>query len=142
MKSVVVTSSLPDIVYFWADEEFRSHLNRVFLRDEVISQDDDPTNVDLNAALQYFSPLILSQRCMKRENCGYQSITLGNGIIIVIDQVFKLNNSVISVIPCKRKLEMVLLKGIKNFKGDCYSSVLASFSKSGFYAVLAGFNEC
>ena len=87
MKSVVVTSSLPDIVYFWGDDEFISHLNRVFLKDQVISQDDDLTTVDLNVALQYFSPLVLSQRCMNRENCGYKSITLGNGMIIVIDQV-------------------------------------------------------
>ena len=89
MKSVVVTSSLPDIVYFWADDEFTSHLRKVFLKDEVISKDDDNTTVDLNAALQYFSPLILSQRCMNREKCGYKSITLGNGTIIVIDQVIR-----------------------------------------------------
>ena len=87
MKSLVVTSSLPDIVYFWSDEEFVTHLNQVFLRDEVVSQDDDQSSVDLNVALQYFSPLILSQRCMNRENCGYKSITLENGMIIVIDQV-------------------------------------------------------
>jgi hypothetical protein len=87
MKSVVVTSSLPDIVYFWADDEFTAHLHKIFLKDEVISENDDHTTVDLNAALQYFSPLILSQRCMDREKCGYKSITLGNGIIIVIDQV-------------------------------------------------------
>lgn len=87
MKSLVVTSSLPDIVYFWADEEFTMHLNQVFLKDEVISQEEDLMTVDLNIALQYFSPLILSQRCMSRENDGYKSITLSNGIIIVIDQV-------------------------------------------------------
>ena len=87
MKSLIVTSSLPDIVYFWADDEFISHLNQVFVKDQVISESHDQTTVDLNVALQYFSPLILSQRCMNRENCGYRSITLGNGMIIVIDQV-------------------------------------------------------
>lgn len=90
MKSVVVTNSLPDIVYFWADDEFTAHLNKVFLRDEVISEDFDSSNIDLNVALQYFSPLVLSQRCMyrmNRQNCEYKSITLGNGMIIVIDQV-------------------------------------------------------
>ena len=87
MKSVVVTSSLPDIVYFWADDEFTAHLNEIFLKDKVISEDDDHTTVNLNAALQYFSPLILSHRVMNRQNFGYKSITLGNGIIIVIDQV-------------------------------------------------------
>ena len=87
MKCVVVTSSLPDIVFFWADEEFTAHLNKEFLSHDVIQEDHDTSTVDLNIALQYFSPLVLSQRCMKRENCGYKSITLGNGMIIVIDQV-------------------------------------------------------
>ena len=78
---------MPDIVYFWADEKFTEHLNGVFLKEAVIKEDDDMRTVDLNMVLQYFSPLLVSQSSMQRLGCAYKSITLGNGMVIVLDQV-------------------------------------------------------
>ena len=87
MKSVVVMSSLPDIVFFWADEAFTEHLNKISLEAGFISEDYNEATVDINAALQFFSPLVASQRYMNEVNNPYYSITCGNGMTIVIDQV-------------------------------------------------------
>lgn len=86
MKSVVVMSSLPDIVFFWADEAFTEHLNKMSLAAGFISEDYNEATVDINAALQFFSPLVASQRYMSDVNNPYSSITCGNGMMIVIDQ--------------------------------------------------------
>lgn len=86
MKGVVVMSSLPDIVFLWADEDFTGHLNKVSLDAGLISQNYNETTVDINAALQFFSPLVASQRYMNDVNNPYCSITCGNGMIIVIEQ--------------------------------------------------------
>lgn len=80
-------SSMPDIVFLWADEAFTEHLNIISLAAGFITEDHDKATVDMNAALQFFSPLVTSQRFMNEENNPYCSITCGNGMIVVIDQV-------------------------------------------------------
>ncbi|XP_070539470.1 BLOC-3 complex member HPS1-like [Ptychodera flava] len=84
---VVMNLSMPDIVYLAADREFTQHINDIAVEKGLIQEDDVTDEVDLNAATQFFSPIVASQGMLANElDNPYSSISCGNGFIFVFKE--------------------------------------------------------
>ncbi|XP_035674370.1 Hermansky-Pudlak syndrome 1 protein homolog isoform X1 [Branchiostoma floridae] len=87
MKGLVVINPLPDIVFFWGDVEFTTHINRLGAREGIAEQNGISDEVDQNALVQFFSPLLASHRFLKAElDNPYSSISCENGFLFVLRQ--------------------------------------------------------
>ncbi|KAI8499465.1 hybrid polyketide synthetase [Branchiostoma belcheri] len=87
MKGLVVINPLPDIVFYWGDAEFTSHINRLGAREGIAEQNGLSDEVDQNALVQFFSPLLASHRFLKAElDNPYSSISCENGFLFVLRQ--------------------------------------------------------
>ena len=87
MKCTLIVNSLPDILFIWADQAFTSHVNKLFLESGYVDDQHDDTEINTNAASQYFSPMITSLSYMKEQSNPYSSIACADGLLVVFKEV-------------------------------------------------------
>ena len=87
MKCLLVVNSMPDILFFWADQAFTDHINKQSNKEGFIDANYNSKEIDLNAASQFLSPLITSLFYMNELDDPYSSISCDDGTVIVFKQV-------------------------------------------------------
>eukprot|EP00111_Clytia_hemisphaerica_P024220 TCONS_00071367-protein len=117
MKCFVIFNSLPDISYLWMDKEFRSHIINKgisLINPEMKASDVDEETI-LSLVVQFFNPMVNSNKYMREVNNAYQTMKCDNGFIFVMNQLTELSLFCIAVCGDGQESELFLQRKINFF---------------------------
>ena len=90
MKCLAVFSTLPDLLFLWADSQFQIHLEKCGRESGILDeQSTAPIEEEMMNSLanHFFSPIVTSNKYMAQRDNPYRSINCDNGFIFCMNEV-------------------------------------------------------